>query len=98
MSGCEKAREANEWMNVMLGRKEIEAAMKEMKWESAPGEDGIRIYYLKVACEEMKEALIDMVQFMFEERVHEWDEWLKSGVMCPLFKKGERRVKRNYRG
>ena len=36
----------------------------------------------------MKEALIGTVQFMFEERAHKWDEWLKGGVMCPLFKKG----------
>ena len=26
--------------------------------------------------------------FMFEERAHKWDEWLKDGVMCHLFKKG----------
>ena len=46
----------------------------------------------------MKEALIGMVQFMFEERAHKWDEWLKGWVMCPLFKKGDWIVKGNYRG
>ena len=46
----------------------------------------------------MKDALIGMVQFMFEERAHKWDEWLKGGVMCPLFKKGDRREKDNCRG
>ena len=66
--------------------------------ESVPGEDGIRMCYLKEACEEVKEALIGMVQFMFEERAHKWDEWLKGWVMCPLFKKGDRIVKGNYRG
>ena len=35
---------------------------------------------------------------MFEERAHKWDEWLKGGVKCPLFKKGDRREKGNYRG
>ena len=45
----------------------------------------------------MKDALIRMVQFMFE-RAHRWNEWLKGEVMCPLFKKGDRRVKGNYRG
>ena len=30
MSRCEKAREANEWMNSVLGREEIEGAMKEI--------------------------------------------------------------------
>ena len=46
LKGCEKAREANECMNGELGREEIEEAMKEMK-ESVPGEDGIRMCYLK---------------------------------------------------
>ena len=46
----------------------------------------------------MKEALIGIVQFMFEERAHKWDKWLKGGVMCISFNKGDRRVKGNYRG
>ena len=96
MRGCEKAREANERINGELGREEIKEAMKKMK-ESAPGEDGIRMCHLKEACEEVKDALIGMVQFMFEERAHKWDEWLKCEVMCPLFKKGDRRVKAIYR-
>ena len=96
LRGCEKVREANECMNGELGREEIEEAMKEMR-ESAPGEDGIRMCYLKEACEEVKDALIGLVQFMFEGRAHKWDEWLKGGVMCPLFKKGDRREKGNYR-
>ena len=60
-------------MNGVFGREEIEEATKEMK-ESAPGEDGIRICYLREECEEVKEAQIGMVQFMIEERVHKWDE------------------------
>ena len=97
LRGCEKAREANECMNGELGREEIEEAMKEMK-ESAPGEDGTRMCYLKDACKEVKDALIGMVQFMFEERAHKWDEWLEGEVMYHLLKKGDRRVKGNYRG
>ena len=54
----------------------------ERKKESLPVEDGIRICYLREACEEVKEALIGMVQCMFKERMHKWNEWLKSGVMC----------------
>ena len=46
----------------------------------------------------MKDALIGMVKFMFEERVHKWDEWLKGRVMGPLFKKRDWREKGNYRG
>ena len=46
----------------------------------------------------MKDSLIGMVQFMFEERAHKWDEWLKGRVLCPLFKKGNIREKENYSG
>ena len=46
LGGCEKAREANDCMNGELGREEIEEATKEMK-DSAPGENGIRMCYLK---------------------------------------------------
>ena len=81
LRGCEKAREANECMNGELGREEIEEDMKEMR-ESAPGEDGIRMCYLKEACEEVKDALIGMVQFMFEERAHMCYECLKGQRGC----------------
>ena len=60
LRGCEKSREANECMNGQLVREEIEEAMKEMR-EAAPGVDGIKMCYLKEACEEMKDALIGMV-------------------------------------
>ena len=42
----------------------------------------------------MKEALISMVLFMFEERSDKWDEWLKSSVMCPFYKKGDKESER----
>ena len=40
----------------MVSLEERKKPTKEMK-ESAPGEDGIRICFLKEACEEVKEAL-----------------------------------------
>ena len=83
-------------MNGELVREEIEEAMNEMR-ESEPGEDGKRMCYLKEAYEEVKDALIGMVQFMFEERADKWDELLKGGVMCDLYKKGDRREKGNCR-
>ena len=54
-------------MNGVLGREEIEETMKEMK-ESAPEEDCIRVCSLREVCEEVKELLIGMVQFMFDKR------------------------------
>ena len=40
-------------------------AMNEIKI-SAPGEDAVRLRYVKEACEELKEDVIEKVQFMFE--------------------------------
>ena len=97
LRGDASAREANERMNEVPSVAEIEAAMKVMK-ESAPGEDGVRIGYIRHACEEMKERVIAMVQKMFVTRAHEWSEKLKGGVIVPLYKKGDREDPGNYRG
>ena len=35
---------------------------------------------------------------MFDRRANEWDECVKSGIIVPLFKKGDRREVNNYRG
>ena len=92
-----RAQEANEFMNEVPEREEIEEAMKEMK-ESAPGEEGVRIGYIRFACEEMKARIIRIVQEMFEHDAGRWDDSLKVGIMIPLFKKGDRNDKNNYRG
>ena len=93
----EKAVEANEFMNEMPEREEIMETIESMKG-SAPGEDGVRIEYLKYACEEVKGRVVSMVQDMFDRRAHEWDESVKVGVMIPLHKKGDREMVNNFRG
>ena len=97
MRGSERARCANERLNEMPEREEIECAMKDMK-ESAPGEDGVRLMYISKACEEVKMRVIEIVRMMFERRASEWDEGAKSGIIVPLFKKGDRKDVNNYRG
>ena len=62
-----RAKEANDLMNEVPEREEIEEAMKDMS-ESAPGEDGVRIGYIRNACERVKERVIDMVRDMFESK------------------------------
>ena len=93
----EKAREANVMMNEEVSREEVIDAMNEMK-DSAPGEDAVRMRYIREACEDVKEEVIEKVQFMFENRADRWDASLKVGLMCALFKKGDRLEKKNYRG
>ena len=42
--------------------------------------------------------VIAMVRMMFEKRANEWDGSAKSGIIVPLFKKGDRKDTNNYRG
>ena len=93
----ERAREANELMNETPEREEIMKAMKEMR-ESAPGEDGVRVGFIRNACEEVKGRVIDIVKWMFDERADRWDESVRVGIMVPLHKKGDRSDRNNYRG
>jgi hypothetical protein len=55
---CERAKEANDRLNEVPEREEIVAAMKDMK-ESAPGEDGVRIGYIKWADEGLRDRVIE---------------------------------------
>ena len=63
----EKAREANVMMNQEVSRDEVIDALNEMK-DSASGEDAVRLRYIREACEDLKEEVIEKVQFMFENR------------------------------
>ena len=97
LRGNDRAREANERLNEMPESEEIMRAMKEMK-ESAPGEDGVRVGYILKACREVKEVVIEIVRWMFEVRADRWEAKVKTGVIVPLFKKGDRNERNNYRG
>ena len=92
-----RAIEANATLNTTPTRNEILEAIKEIR-ESAPGEDEVRIGYIKMACEEIEEKVIILVQEMFKARANKWDDLLKVGIIVPLFKKGDRNEAKNYRG
>ena len=97
LRGSAEAVLGNEGMNARIEREEIECAIKEIR-ESAPGKDGVRIGYIRYASEEVKVRVISLVQRMFEEGPGGWEESLRKGVMVPLFKKGDRNDRNNYRG
>ena len=63
--------------------------MKETR-ESSPGLDGVRIGYIRKACEGIQGRVTEIVQRMFEVRANEWDELVEVGAMVPLHKKGAR--------
>ena len=92
----EKAVEANEFMNELPEREEIMEAIEEMK-SSAPGEDGVRINFLKYAFEKEEERVVKMVQGLYEKKAHELDESVKLNVMIPLHKEGDRELLNNFR-
>ena len=75
-----RAKEGNECLNVEPESEEIREAVKE-KRESAPGLGGVRIGYIRKACESIQGRVIEIVQRMFEVRVNEWDVLVKVGAM-----------------
>ena len=91
------AEDANVNLNTTPTPEEIVEAMGEVR-ESAPGIDGVRIGYIMEAEESVKERCVELVRKMFEEEAEQWDESLKVGGMVPLFKKGDREDRNNYRG
>ena len=97
LRNTQKAREANDFMNETPEEEEIMRAIKETK-DSAPGKDGVRVGYIREATPEVRQEVVKMVAFMFENRAHKWEEELKIGQMVPLFKKGDRNDTNNYRG
>ena len=97
MTSNPEAQEANRDLNIVPEENEIREAIKEVK-DSAPGEDGIRISYIKMADPEIMQQVIWMVQYMFNNRAEEWPSSLKTGMICPIYKKGDRNTGGNYRG
>ena len=69
-----RAKEVNECLNVVPESEKIREAMKET-CESAPGLDGVRIGYIRKACEGIQGRVIEIVQKMFEVRANEWESW-----------------------
>ena len=93
----ESAREANIMVNEMPEEEEIEDALKEVK-DSLTGEDGVRISFIKLADPATKQQIVRMDQHMFENGTEEWTPSLKTGLICPIYKKGDRNTGANYRG
>ena len=93
----EKAIEWREIMDTTPTGEEIFTQMKQMS-ESAPGEDGVRLIYLMQGGPEILQRVFDMVKFMFENDAEYWEDSLKTGLMVPLHKKGDRNIPHNFRG
>ena len=76
---------------------EIKLTLQEMR-DGAPGDDGMRLRYIKLADQAIKSKRYEVIKGMYKHRAWKWDETMKSGNILPLFKKGDKRDKNNYRG
>ena len=72
MGGNQRARYANERLNVVPERDEIERAIKNMR-ESSLGEDRVRLMYISKACEDVRMRVIEIVRMMFARRANKWE-------------------------
>ena len=97
ISETESARNWDGILNTIPSNEEIFEQMDKMR-ESAPGEDNVRLIYIKKAVPEIKECMGDLVRFMFRNDAADWEDSLKIGLVIPLFKKGDKDDENNYRG
>ena len=97
ISETELAREWRDYLDGVPGREEILEQMKGMR-ESAPGGDGVRLIYMTQGGGMLTEKVIEMIQFMWRYGSDRWEEGLKTGLVIPLHKKGDRDNANNYRG
>ena len=91
------AMEANDLLNEEPDKEEIIREMKNVK-ESTLGKDQLRMIYIKESGDEMKKELVKMVQFMFNNRAHRWEESLKTGRLGQIFKNGDKEVEGYNKG
>jgi hypothetical protein len=75
---------------------EVERAIKSLRSQSAPGEDGISAELLKAGGLPLAQHLTRLVQKIWSHQTFP-SRW-KTSVLFPLFKKGDRSVCKNYRG
>ena len=66
--------------------------------DGAAGEDGVRVSFVKRADLTTQSAIAEMVAQLARTSPDQWDETIKTGLVVPLFKKGDRTEARNYRG
>ena len=97
MRSDDMIREAGEELEKNLEREEIEKAIREIK-DGAPGIDGVSIKMIKFADWTCKERIVQLIKDMYERPPPEWEDYIKVGLVVPLFKKGERNSINKYRG
>ena len=75
---------------------ELEKLLKLTKYGKAPGQDNINSELYKYAPVEFKLRLLQLLNIIYRENCIP-NEW-RNAVITPIFKKGDRREPKNYRG
>ena len=75
---------------------ELDRALNKLKPKKAAGEDNIIPEFLKNAPIQLKEVLLDLFNYLYNNSLFP-SEWSKS-IIVPIFKKGDRLDPSNYRG
>lgn len=79
-----------------ITEQELETAVKAMKTGKSTGEDGLPVEIIKAAGHTARKLLLDLCNTAFGKEIVP-DDWQK-GVVCPIYKKGERVRCDNHRG
>ena len=66
--------------------------------DGAPGLDNVRVTYIKQASTTTQRAIYNVILEMTNKHPSEWETLVKTGLVIPLFKKGQRDDINNYRG
>ena len=75
---------------------EIYHAMSSMR-DSAGGTDEVTLGLLHAGGVQVKAHLVELIRFMWRAHPSQWDGIVKSGIMLPHHKKGDRSDLHNYR-
>jgi len=76
---------------------EIKNEIAKMK-DAAPGEDEIRLRYIREAGDEIRKSVYRKIQWLWENPAHRWNDGQKVGIIIPLHKKGDKKDMNNFRG
>ncbi|XP_043583227.1 golgin subfamily A member 6-like protein 22 [Bombus pyrosoma] len=79
-----------------IEKEEVIYQIRKLKEKKATGEDGIENEVWKYAPMEVGEALWELVRKIWKGQGIP-EDW-KKGVICPIYKKGDKRVAKSYRG
>ena len=97
----EKSQEKIQWwqdfMTAQPDDDEIQKELNKMR-DSAPGQDAIRLRFIKMAHPKVKGVIFNEIRKLWETPLSQWPKQLKVGLVIPLHKKGDRKNPNNYRG